>query len=146
MIRFARAFMGALLLTLRGQSPSPPHYRPLESWIAAGLTLLAAAERAASQGADPAALRLKLDGRQTSLESTLQMLRYNLVEVYPRLIRLDDPHSMTVVGSSNLNDQYRVAQFAAADAISSPTLKRALDDLNAHLLNLPVIEKPESGD
>ena len=147
MIRFARAFIQALRLTLRGESLTPAHYRRLEDWIATGMTLLVDAERvAAAAKVDPAALRLKLDGRQTSLETSLAMLRHNLAEEYPRLIRLDDPHSMTVVQSSNLNDQYRIGQFAAADAISSPALRRALDELNEHLLNLPVIEKPASGD
>lgn len=145
MIRFARAFLGALRLTLRGESPSPAHYRPLEAWIAAGLTRLEKAEEAAAADrVHLAALRLKLDGRPTSLDTTLNMLRHNLIEAYPRLIRLDDPHSMTVVQSSNLNDQYRVAQFAASDAISSAALRQALADLNRHLLSLPSIETPKS--
>lgn len=145
MIRFARAFIQALRLTLRGESLTPPHYRALEDWIATSMTLLADAERAvAAAKVDAATLRLKLDGRQTSLETSLAMLRHNLLEEYPRLIRLDDPHSMTVVQSSNLNDQYRIAQFAAADAISSPALRRALDALNEHLQNLPAVERPQS--
>ena len=145
MIRFARAFIQALRLTLRGESLTPPHYHALEDWIANSMTLLVNAERAAAAAnVDPAALRLKLDGRQTSLETSLAMLRHNLAEEYPRLIRLDDPHSMTVVQSSNLNDQYRIGQFAAAEAISSPALRRALAELNERLRNLPVIEKPES--
>jgi hypothetical protein len=144
MIRFARAFIQALRLTLRGQSLPPPHYRPLEAWIDNGLTKLAQAERAAAaERVDAAMLRLKLDGRPTSLETTMKMLRHNLVEVYPRLIRLDDPHSMSVLQSSNLNDQYRIAQFAVAETISSAALRRALDDLNTHLLNLPAIETPQ---
>ena len=147
MIRFARAFIHALRLTLRGESLTPPHYRALEDWIAKSMTLLDNAERAAAAAnIDPAALRLKLDGRQTSLETSLAMLRHNLAEEYPRLIRLDDPHSMTVVGSSNLNDQYRIGQFAAAEVISSPALRRALAELNEHLLNLPAIDRPESGE
>lgn len=145
MIRFALAFIQALRLTLRGESLTPSHFRALEDWIATSMTLLADAERAAAAAkVDPAALRLKLDGRQTSLETSLAMLRHNLLEEYPRLIRLDDPHSMTVVQSSNLNDQYRIAQFAAAAAISSPALRRALDELSEHLLNLPQIEMPQS--
>ena len=145
MIRFARAFIQALRMTLRGETLTPPPYRPLEPWIEAGLGLLAAAEQvAAAEGVDAAALRLKLDGRPTSLETTLKMLRHNLVEEYPRLIRLDDPHSMTVLQSSNLNDQYRVGQFAALAAMSSPALRHALEDLNAHLLHLPAIEGPQS--
>ena len=145
MIRFARAFIQALRLTLRGESLTPAHYRTLEDWIATSMTLLVDAERAAAATkVDPAALRLMLDGRQTSLETSLAMLRHNLVEEYPRLIRLDDPHSMTVVQSSNLNDQYRIGQFAAADAISSPALRRALDELNEHLQSLPAVERPQS--
>ncbi len=141
MIRFARAVFQALRLTLRGETLTPAHFRALEAWIAAGLTKLERAERAGAAGrVDLSALRLKLDGRPTSLETTLKMLRHNLTEEYPRLIRLDDPHSMTVVQSSNMNDQYRIAQFAEDDAISSAALRRALDELNAHLLNLPAIE------
>ena len=145
MLRFARAFIQALRLTLRGESLTPAHYRPLEAWIEAGLVKLTQAERiAADERVDLSALRLKLDGRPTSLELSLRMLRHNLTEEYPRLIRLDDPHSMTVVQSSNLNDQYRIAQFAEDDAISSAALRRALDELNAHLRNLPASEPPQS--
>ena len=120
MMRFARAFLQALRLTLRGESVTPAHYRPLETWIRDGLTLLDTAERAAAtERIDLVALKLKLDGRPTSLDITLNMLRHNLTEEYPRLMRLDDPHSMTVVQSSNMNDQYRVAQFTQSDVISS---------------------------
>ncbi len=147
MIRFARAFIQALRLTIRGESLTPPHFRALEDWIAISTTLLDNAERAAAAAnVEPATLRLKLDGRQTSLETSLAMLRHNLLEEYPRLIRLDDPHSMTVVQSSNLNDQYRIAQFAAADALSPSALRRALNELKTHLQNLPAIDRPESGD
>ncbi len=140
MMRFTRAFLQALRLTLRGESPIPARFWPLEAWIGDGLTLLDRAERAAaSDSVALAALELKLDGRMTSLESALAMARHNLTEVYPRLIRLDDPHSMTVVQSSNLNDQYRLSQFAESDLIASAALRRALEDLNAHLLNLPAM-------
>lgn len=141
MIRFARAFVQALHLTLRGRSLTPPRYRPLEAWIAAGLPALARAEGAAA--AELTTLELKLDGRVTSLHSALAMTRHNLTEVYPRLIRLDDPHSMTVIQSSNLNDQYRIGQFAASEMIASAELRGALEELNAHLLNLPAISVDE---
>ena len=140
MLRFARAFIQALRLTLRGESLTPAHFRSLEAWNEAGLTKLNRAEQAAvAERVDLAALRLKLDGRPTSLELALQMLRHNLTEEYPRLIRLDDPHSMTVVQSSNLNDQYRIAQFAESESISSPVIapgagrvERALAEFAVH--------------
>lgn len=145
MIRFARAVIQALRLTLRGETLTPAHYRPLEAWIETGLTKLERAEQvAAAERVDLSALQLKLDGRPTSLDITLKMLRHNLTEEYPRLIRLDDPHSMTVVQSSNLNDQYRISQFAESDAISSAALRRALAELNDHLPNLPAVDRSGS--
>lgn len=141
MIHFARAFFQALRLTLRGESATPAHYLPLEAWRAECLRLLASIEGlAAAEGVDSAALRLKLDGRMTSFHTTLAMLRHNLVDEYPRLMRLDDPHSLTVIQSSNLNDQYRVDRFAAADAIASQALRRALAEISQHLANLPATE------
>lgn len=144
MMRFLRALTQALRLTLRGESLTPARYRPLETWIARCLELVGRAESAAAaQRLDLAALQLKLDGRPTSLERTLQMLRHNLVNEYPRLIRLDDAFSMTVISASNMNDQYRVAQFLALDAILADT-RAALAALDAHLQALPQPERDES--
>jgi len=137
MMRFLRALIKALRLTLKGETLTPPHYRPLAAWSARGLELLTRAERAAAgQGVDAAALQLKLDGRPISLERTLQMLRHNLVNEYPRLMRLDDAYSMMVISASNMNDQYRVAQFLDVDAIPAET-RSALATLDAHLQALP---------
>ena len=145
MRRFLAAVWRALLLTLRGETLTPPHYRPLEAWIAAGLEMLSQVRAAAQrENIDLESLELKLDGRPTSLERSLQMLRHNLVNEYPRLIRLDDPYSMTVVQSSNLNDQYRLGQFIESNLLSAPTLCKSLADLNSHLLNLPQVERPDS--
>ena len=143
MMRFLRAFREALRLTLRGETPTPAHFRPLAEWSGAGLQMLKAAwKTAAAEGLDLSAIALKLDGRPTSLEQSLQMLRHNLVNEYPRLMRLDDPHSMLVVQSSNMNDQYRLSQFLAQDALESQALRSALAELEAHLRQLPPIDRP----
>lgn len=147
MIKFLRAFWQALRLTLRGETLTPTHFQPLEIWIEGGLGKLTTVfETAEADAVDLDALQIRIDGRMTSLERTLQMVRHNLVNEYPRLIRLDDPYSMMVVQSSNMNDQYRVSQFLAADVIQSEALKRALADLDAHLLALPSIDRPEPQD
>lgn len=143
MMRFFRALGRALWLTMRGQTLTPARYRPLERWNAAGLRLVAQVYAAAErERIELDALQLKLDGRPTSLARSLQMVRHNLVNEYPRLLRLDDPYSMTVVQSSNLNDQYRVAQFLEAELAGAADLRQALDDLNEHLRELPQIEPP----
>ncbi len=144
MMRMIRAFLRALVLTLRGESFTPIQFRPLEAWIEVSLRQLdELIKEADKQGIDLAqrqAMQLKLDGRMTSLELSLQMLRHNLVNEYPRLIRQDDPFSMTVVLSINMNDQYRVGQFAASEAMATMQLKPLLVALDAHLQNLPSIQ------
>lgn len=145
MTRFFRALIQALRLTLRGESLAPPHYRPLETWIADGLILLdQARELAVAESMDLANLQLRLDGRPTSLARSLDMVRHNLVDEYPRLIRLDDPYSVMVIQSSNFNDQYRISQFLAGDRRFPAQFTDALAALNSHLLNLPQIDRPET--
>ena len=140
-----RAFVQALRLTLRGQTATPAHYRPLEIWMEQALELLARVQDAAGQGSqDLDSLSLMLDGRPVTLLRSLDMLRHNLVNEYPRLIRLDDPFSMMVVQSSNFNDQYRLSQFLDADMLESPAAQRALAQLNEHLQALPEVEGPQT--
>ena len=143
-MRMIRAFFRAMALTLCGESLTPSHYRPLEAWIDVSLRKLdELINEADKQGIDLAqrhSMQLKLDGRMTSLELSLQMLRHNLVNEYPRLIRQDDPFSMTVVLSINMNDQYRVGQFAASEAMATLQCKPLIVALYAHLQNLPEIQ------
>lgn len=113
-----------------------------------GSQLSAVLDTADAQGFDQGQrqdLQLKLDGRLTSLEQSLQMLRHNLKNEYPRLMRLNDPYSMMVVQSINMNDQYRISRFLEEGVIESDPLRQALEDLNQRLLNLPQIAFPGSG-
>lgn len=146
MMRVLRAFFGALKITLRGEITTPAHLRPLEDWVNACLGYLGdVLDTADAQGIGAerrGTIRLKLDGRPTSLEQSLQMLRHNLVNEYPRLMRLDDAQALMVVQASNLNDQYRVSRFLSDGVIDSEDLQRSLEALNAHLLALPSIDFP----
>ncbi len=146
MMRFLRAVLEALRLTIRAETFVPRHYQPLADWIAEGLRLLdRVRECAASGGVALEEIALKLDGRPTSLERSLQMARHNLVNEYPRLMRMDDPFSMAVVQASNFNDHYRISQFLATELGLSEEVNAALAALEAHLLSLPQIERPEPG-
>jgi len=147
MLRYLRAFIKAWQLTLRGEGVSP-HFRPLERWVEEGLRKVAQAVETADahqiNRARREDIQLKLDGRMTSLEQTLEMVRHNLATVYPRLMRLDDPYAVMVIQSSNINDQYRVSQFALGDAVPSAELKQALAALDRHLMSLPPLESRQS--
>ena len=147
MMRVLRAFFKALQLTLRGESLTPAKFRPLEIWIATGRSLLSLViEAADAKGVGQPqrqALQLKLDGRMTSLQQTLDMLHHNFVNEYPRLIRLNDNYSMLVVQSINMNDQYRLSRFLSEDVIESQELRRAIAGLHDQLLNLPTVDSSE---
>ena len=148
MKRIVRAFVKALQMTIRGETIVPAHYQPLEMWIDDGLQTLALVFTTADAHGLPQdkrqQMQLKLDGHLTSLEQTLQMVRHNWINEYPKLIRLDDPYTMMVIQSSNINDQYRVSQFAMADKLASSEVRQALAELNEHLTNLPRIDRPDS--
>lgn len=147
MMRPIRAFVKALQMTIKGETITPSHYQPLEVWIDAGLGILASVVTTADANDlsqdQRTQVKLKLDGHMTSLEQTLQMVRHNWINEYPKLIQLDDPYTMMVIQSSNMNDQYRVGRFATADEISSSEVKARLEALNEHLMNLPTIERPD---
>jgi len=147
MMRPIRAFVKALQMTVKGETITPSHYQPLEAWIDAGLGMLASVVIAADAQGLPqdqrTQIKLKLDGHMTSFDQTLAMVRHNLVNEYPKLIKLDDPYTMMVIQSSNMNDQYRIGRFATADEITSIEVKTRLEALNEHLMNLPTIERPE---
>lgn len=148
MMRPIRAFIKALQMTIRGETIAPTHYKPLEAWIDVGLQTLAqvfiTADASNLTQEQRQQIQLKLDGHMTSLEQSLQMVRHNWINEYPKLIQFDDPYTMMVVQSSNMNDQYRVSQFAMADDIISSEVKQALETLNDHLMNLPTIERPDN--
>lgn len=147
MKRTLSAFFRALQMTLRGGRYAPAHYRPLEDWMdAVGSQLSLVFRTADAHGLDQdqrQALQIRLDGRPTSLEQSLQMLRHNLKNEFPRLIRLNDAYSMMVVQSINMNDQYRVSRFLEDGVIESEALREALADLDRRLMNLPQIEFPQ---
>lgn len=151
MKRYIRAFIKAMQMTARGESinptpQTPSHYQSLEAWINNGLQILAHVITSADKDGltleQRENLKLRLDGRMTSLEQSLQMVRHNWVNEYPKLIQMDDTYTMTVVQSSNMNDQYRISQFAMSDEITSDIIKQTLNTLNEHLMNLPTIERP----
>lgn len=148
MMRLLRAIITALKMTVRGESLTPAHLRPLEDWIDEALRRLdetiCAADARGIKASSRRAIALEIDGRPTDLELVLQMLRHNLVNEYPRLLRLDEPQAILVIQASNMNDEYRIGRFLTDDVIESADLKRALEALNAHLLTLPALESPDS--
>lgn len=139
---YGRALIGALRLTLQGQTLTarPGVYPPLAAWAAAGVQLVDAVFMAAdAAGLDTAVrqqIRLRLDGRPISMQVILAAVRHNLAQEYPLLLREKLEHQLTAIYAFNLNDQYRVG--ALIELLNTyPAVVTALNALHNHLNTIP---------
>lgn len=144
-MRYVSAFFRAVQMTAKGESLTPPHFRPLEEWIALGLQKLNLLEQLADANGLSSEQReeieLKIDGRQMTMGRILLMLRHNFQTEYPRLIKFNDDFSPIVIQSSNFNDQYRIQRLLDAHIVTEPNIYTALQDLSEHLYQLPEVKK-----
>jgi hypothetical protein len=135
MWRYIRAFFLALAMTVRGETPQTPaqkQYPRLFEWMARAQTALDAVfEVAGRAGFDEAARKavaLTVDGRETSVETLLQGIRYHLREEYPYVLRHLTEYSLTGVYAANINDAYWVRTMSEAENVP--------DDVQASLVSL----------
>lgn len=145
-----RAFFTALVMTLRGQSPPPrptpaSKYPALYAWIRQGAEM---AERSLvvtnKSGVDQTArlaIRLTIEGRETSMEAILGGIRFHLVQEYYYLLQNETSHSLTAIYASNLNDQFRLARLSEAlkpeDQPKYTEIINELVVLKKHLESIP---------
>jgi hypothetical protein len=149
-MRVIRAFFLALWLTLRGTPIQPKpvvsKYPSLEAWITVGLQRVVTVERIADKADIPQdkrkAVKLRLEGRDISMETILTAVHHNLTREYPLLLKTDIEHNLTTLYALNLNDQYRVAQLLNAPDIANTPIQNALYALSEHLKNIPPSNQP----
>lgn len=141
-LRVLRAFILALKLTLRGEKLAPVALPSIVVWSRQLVEHVDAVDRAAdAHGLDRAArqnLKLRLDGRMRNVEFVLATVRYHAAQEYPSLFQngLSSRH-LNAVYATNMNDQYWVIRLLELDALQSPPLRAALDQLRLHLENVP---------
>ena len=142
--RYLRAFWGALRLTLRGEKIAPPSLpaSPLTTWISQYSSLVDAVLRAADQnGINQAArkqAKLRLDGRQMSLETALLTLKFHAAEEYPSLVRQGEGRGVqNTLYATNMNDRYWISKMAESPDMQKPDVQTALSELDKHLDNIP---------
>ena len=133
MLRYLRAAVTTLRLTLRGEKP--PH-ADLYGWMDHTLALVEAVDNAASAAhVDTAALRVRVDGRDDSMALILKAIRYHTAEEYRYLLRHPTSSAFTAIHASNFNDQYRIERLLAV--VTDPAVRAALTALRTHLDTLP---------
>jgi hypothetical protein len=142
MMRYIRAFFQALAMTLRGETPPPRPYARLHAWIEEGETHVKAVYTAAKEAGYDAAKRkatnLKLDGRDTTMETILNVVAFHMREEYPHLLTNLTDHSITAIYAANMNDQYNIARLSTHDTLqNAPDLQARIAALSAHLNDIP---------
>ncbi len=147
MWRYVRAFFIALRMTLRGETVTPaPSHPQFSTWAQEGAQRVAAVYTAAEQerldSAARQAIKVRVDGRDTSVEVILGTLQHHMTVEYPYLIRHHAPNHLTAIQANNLNDQYRVECLQRAPQLQSGRMQDALAALKAHLDAVPSIDNP----
>jgi hypothetical protein len=136
--RYLRAFVGALRMTLRGETITP-QYPELIGWIEETTRRVDAVYEAAEASglckAEREALILHLDKRDISMETILATVRHHSTQEYRRLVRDSTQHTFVAIHASNLNDRYRVA--ALGEKVESLEVKVTINALSQHLEAIP---------
>lgn len=144
-LRYARAFWKALVLTLRGQQiRSAPLQQPqIHVWIRDAVKLVnavrAAQDRAGITQEERKAWTLYIDKRDLALDIALQTIRHHLTTEYPYLLKHYTKYSVMTIQASNLNDQYLTTRFAEAEILPASVRER-LVALRDHLATIPSAE------
>jgi len=146
--RYVRAFIQALVLTLRGEQPpalrAEADYPQTFAWFRATIALVKQAEEAAAaHGFDAAAFIEHIEGRDLSLATALETIRFHAAQEYPHLLRSADPHARLAINAANMNDHYWVARFCQLERLPEP-VRAALSALEEHLRAVPDERKPEA--
>ncbi len=135
---YVRAFLIALRMTLRGETPPPAPDAPLREWMAQGLSRIEQIETlAARQQINPAEVVLHLDLRDIRMSIILNTVRHHLTNEYPILLRTPSAQSLNLLYANNMDDHYRVSRLEAAPDLAGTPVQNAVVALATHLEAIP---------
>jgi hypothetical protein len=136
--RYLRAFVIALRMTLRGETPPPKPDSPLREWMAQGLNRLDQIESLAAQyQIDSAQVMVHIDMRDMRMLTILRTVRFHLTDEYPMLLRPGAQSNLTGLYANNLDDHHRVSRLADASALAGTPVQQAVMVLATHLEAIP---------
>lgn len=147
--RYLRAFIGALRLTFSGQViPAPPPPSPIHEWVRQYARLAHTALQTADSAGWDRAVRLsrkvRIDGRDLSLETLLTTLKFHAAEEYPSLLRAGlSNHVLNTLYATNTNDHYWLTRILQLPDLP-PSLHAALTTLESHLTSVPPPADPSA--
>ncbi len=142
---YTRALIAAARLTLRGEKhpaeAAPDPYPHTNAWLAETKASLDAVEQAARDaGFDTASTTLHIEGRDVSMKTILEAIRFHAEVEYPSLLASPGHYSLLAVKATNLNDRYLALRLEQADAL--PESVSAAVHMLAESLSRQPSEKP----
>lgn len=143
--RYTRAFLTALQMTLRGEKLPERPLPPIVAWTTEYARLADHLYKAVeSSGLDKTALKtmkIRLDGRDLSLESVLTTIRYHAAQEYPALLKHElSPQTVNAVYAGLFNDRYWLTRLGETPALQSPSIQTALERLTTHMDAVPTLD------
>ena len=150
LIRYVQAFIETLKLTLQGNTlDAPTRYPRLSQWQQRGLELtqavFATADANGLTQVRRQQLTLRVEGRDTSMQTILAAVEHNLSREYPLLMETLYDHHLTTLYAMNMNDQYRVSQLVESGIVQSEPTRQAVFELADHLRQIPPSNEATSG-
>lgn len=140
--RVLRAFITAVKLTLRGETPPVSTNAALITWMKQSARLIEAAIAAADlNGLDQDARRqrtLTAEGRRTNMDTILAAAKFHAAEEYPHLMANPTQNVLGAIYSTNLNDRFLVSKLF--DSLESGDVREAVGRVVSHLEAIPPIE------
>lgn len=140
--RYLRAFIGAIRMTISGQTPPPSPLAGLRAWMTLTPALVDAALTACAQaGLDEAARRntsLVVEGRRVNLNTIVLAPKFHAQHEYPLLLQNLDGRSLAALYGTNVNDCFLLDRFIPVLPLGEP--QKAIEQLVIHLKNAPVVQ------
>ena len=134
-------------MTLRGEKPAALRHPEFYAWIREMAVLVEEVSAAVKQsGLDQKATLVRLDGRQMSLETVLQILRYHAKDEYPSLLYTSGSRrfNLSAIQATNMNDQHWLSRLREESAMQNPDVQAALIRLSDHLNAIPSLVPKEA--
>jgi hypothetical protein len=141
LIKYTRVFWKTLVMLVRGQSVPESANMPYRRWSERNVALVTAffavADKSGMTQDKRESLKLKIDGREVSLQLILKTIAYHSREEYAYLLKNLTENSITTIVATNINDEYALSRFIDAKLIENEEVIGALITIHKHIGQIP---------
>lgn len=138
--RVWRALIGALRLTLRGQTAAPSPLVPLRAWMTQTPPLVTVVLHAAEAAGFDRQTRIVVEGRRVGVAAVLETIAFHARTEYPALLAQAATHTLAALYATNINDVFLLGR--CLEHLPAGEARTAAARLLAHLQAAPQADAP----